>query len=183
MNIALSEFNRFFVDYQERLVHFASAYIRNQAVAEDCVIEALTSLWLKRDSLPEELNMLSWVLTVVRNKCIDYLRKEQKHLHPDNSDKSWAYQERMAALENFDPKEIFSTEIRQIIDATLNSLPEQTRQIFVLSTYENKRHSDIAKATNLTAAGVEYHIYKAKAALRVALRDYLPSMILFVYFC
>lgn len=183
MDIALSEFNRFFIDYQERLVHFASAYIRNQAVAEDCVIEALTSLWLKRNSLPDELNMLSWVLTVIRNKCIDYLRKEQKHLHPGNDDKSWANQERISALENFDPKEIFSAEIKQIIDVTLDSLPEQTRRIFVLSFYENKRHSDIAKATDLTVAGVEYHIYKAKAALRVALRDYLPSIILFVYFC
>lgn len=183
MNISLSEFNRFFIDYQERLVRFASTYIRNDAVAEDCVIEAVTSLWLKRESLPDDLDRLAWVVTVVRNKCIDYLRKEQKNYHPDNDDASWAKQERMTALEDLDPKEIFSAEIRQIIDATLNSLPEQTRRIFVLSVYENKRHSEIAKATNLTVAGVEYHIYKAKAALRVALRDYLPSIILFVYFC
>ncbi len=164
-------------------MRFASTYIRNDAVAEDCVIEAVTSLWLKRDSLPDDLNRLAWVVTVVKNKCIDYLRKEQRNDHPDNDDASWARQERVAALEDFNPDEIFTAEIRQIVDRTLATLPEQTRRIFILSAYDNKPHADIAKATGLTVAGVEYHIYKAKAALRVALRDYLPAMALFVYFC
>lgn len=183
MPIDLKDFNQFFVDYQERLIHFATAYVRNEAVAEDCVIESMTSLWLKRDTLSEQQNLLSWVLTVIKNKCIDYLRKEQKNLHIDNSDSSWEMKERLAGLESFRPDEIFTQEIRDIIDRTLESLPSQTRQIFVLSVYENKKHSEIAQVMHLSVAGVEYHIYKAKDALRVALRDYLPAMALFVYLC
>ena len=91
--------------------------------------------------------------------------------------------ERLAGLESFRPDEIFTQEIRDLIDRTLENLPPQTRQIFMLSVYENKKHSEIAQFMHLSVAGVEYHIYKAKDALRVALRDYLPAMALFVYLC
>ena len=179
MPIDLKDFNQFFVDYQERLIHFATAYVRNEAVAEDCVIESMTSLWLKRDTLPEQQNLLSWVLTVIKNKCIDYLRKEQKNLHIDNSDSRWEMKERLAGLESFRPDEIFTQEICKRSDEAKDA----ARQIFVLSVYENKKHSEIAHVMHLSVAGVEYHIYKAKDALRVALRDYLPAMALFVYLC
>ncbi len=183
MPIELTAFNQFFLGYQERLIRFASAYVRDEAVAEDCVIESLASLWLKRDALSDLSAALPWVLTVIKNKCIDHLRREQKHLHVDDSDAFWEMGERLAGLESFNPNEIFSQEIRDIIDHTLESLSPQTRQIFELSVYENKRHSDIAQIMHMTVAGVEYHIYKAKGALRMALRDYLPAIVLFTYLC
>lgn len=183
MPIELRDFNLFFLGYQERLIRFASAYVRDEAVAEDIVIESLATLWSKRETLSDLSAVLPWILTVIKNKCIDHLRREQKHLHVDDSDASWELNERLTGLEAFNPDETSTQEIRDIVDRTLESLPSQTRQIFVLSVYENKRHSDIAQMMHMTTAGVEYHIYKAKGALRVALRDYLPALVLFTYLC
>lgn len=38
MTIDLNFFNKFFIDYQQRFVHFACTYVHDEAVAEDFVI-------------------------------------------------------------------------------------------------------------------------------------------------
>lgn len=39
MSIDLNAFNKFFIDYQQRFVHFACTYVHDEAVAEDFVVE------------------------------------------------------------------------------------------------------------------------------------------------
>jgi RNA polymerase sigma-70 factor (ECF subfamily) len=41
-----------------------------------------------------------------------------------------------------------------------------------MSRFENKTRKEIADELNMTSKGVEYHISKALAALRVNLKDY-----------
>ena len=57
--------------------------------------------------------------------------------------------------------EVFTKEIQEIVDRTLDALPEQTRKIFVMSRNENKSHKEIAELLDITTKGVEFHISKA----------------------
>lgn len=82
-------------------------------------------------------------------------------------------------LEDFEPYEVFTKEIQEIVDRTLDALPEQTRKIFVMSRNENKSHKEIAELLDITTKGVEFHISKATRTLRLALKDYLPVSLLF----
>ena len=41
----LNSFNQFFIDYQQRFVHFAYTYVHDKAIAEDLVIEAMMYYW------------------------------------------------------------------------------------------------------------------------------------------
>ena len=88
---------------------------------------------------------------------------------------SWELSNRIATLEELEPNEIFTAEIQEIVNRTLETLPEQTRRIFAMSRYENKSHKEIADLLNMTTKGVEYHINKATKVLRIALKDYLPT--------
>ena len=45
MTIDLNFFNKFFIDYQQRFVHFACTYVHDEAVAEDFVIESMMYYW------------------------------------------------------------------------------------------------------------------------------------------
>lgn len=44
-NSELTAFNKLFSDYKERFVRFAYTYVRDQAVAEDFVIDSLIYYW------------------------------------------------------------------------------------------------------------------------------------------
>ena len=52
MTIDLNFFNKFFIDYQQRFVHFACTYVHDEAVAEDFVIESMMYYWENKDRLP-----------------------------------------------------------------------------------------------------------------------------------
>ena len=179
-----NNFNQFFIDYQRRFIHFASTYVHDEAVAEDFVIESIMYFWENKERLPSDINIPAYVLTVLKHKCIDYLRNQQGRQMA--SDKifqiySWELSNRIATLEELEPNEIFTAEIQEIVNRTLETLPEQTRRIFAMSRYENKSHKEIADLLNMTTKGVEYHINKATKVLRIALKDYLPTTLLLFF--
>lgn len=184
MTFDLNTFNHFFINYQQRFVHFAITYVRDEIVAEDIVIESIMYYWENRERLPVNTNIPAYVLTAVKHKCIDYLRRQQ--IWQDASDEisqiyAWDLLSRITTLEDFEPDEVFTKEIQEIVDKTLEGLPEQTRRIFMMSRYENKPHKEIADLLDITTKGVEFHISKATKVLRVALKDYLPVSLFFFY--
>ena len=83
-------------------------------------------------------------------------------------------------LEACDPEELFSSEAQRLIDETLESLPEKTRTIFIMSRYENKSHKEIAEHLDLSTKSIEFHISKALGVLRKRLKDYLPFFLIFL---
>lgn len=185
MAFNLSDFNQFFLEYQQRFVHFAVTYVHDEAVAEDIVIESMMYYWENKERLAADTNIPAYVLTAIKHKCIDHLRHRQ--LHQEISDEisrlyAWELSSRILSLEEFEPGEIFTREIQEIVDAVLSALPEQTRRIFVMSRYENKSHKEIAESLGITTKGVEFHISKATKVLRLALKDYLPAALLFSIF-
>ena len=133
---------------------------------------------LKADS-----NIPAYILTIIKNKCINYLQHIQ--IKEDVNERlknhaEWELNTRISTLEACNPEELFSTEVREIINHTLASLPKQTRQIFIMSRYENKSHKEIAETLDMTTKGVEYHIAQALKKLHANLKDYLPFILFFL---
>lgn len=183
--IDLKSFNQFFTEYQQRFVYFACTYVHNEAVAEDFVIEAMMYYWENKDRLSADTNIPAYVLTTIKHKCIDYLRHQQ--IRQDATDEisqlyAWELSSRIVSLEDFEPNNIFTTEILTIVNKTLNTLPVQSKQIFIMSRYENKSYKEIALLVNMTPKGVEFHIAKVTKVLRLALKDYLPASLFFFHF-
>lgn len=73
----LASFNKFFTENQHRFIRFAWTYTRDEVVAEDIVMESLMAYWENRDHMTPEINPAAYVLTVVKNKCLNYLRHLQ----------------------------------------------------------------------------------------------------------
>ncbi|MCZ2656520.1 RNA polymerase sigma-70 factor [Bacteroides fragilis] len=172
----LIRFNKFFSENQQRFIRFAWTYTRDEIVAEDIVMEALMSYWENRLKISSEINPSAYVLTVVKNKCLNHLRHLQ--LVNEVSDRvsshsEWELSNRIATLDACEPSALFAGEVQNIIDHVISCLSANTARIFVLSRYENKSHKEIAEIMGMTVKGVEFHISKATKELRVALKDYL----------
>jgi RNA polymerase sigma-70 factor (ECF subfamily) len=58
------------------------------------------------------------------------------------------------------------------LHAALRSLPERTRDIFVLRVFEEQKTADVASALGISTRAVEVHYAKALALLSVAVRDH-----------
>jgi RNA polymerase sigma-70 factor, ECF subfamily len=177
-------FNEIYNRYYRKCFLFAKSYVHNVAVADDFASEAMMKLWENFDGADDIINIQAFLLTVVKNLSINYLRSEQLKLHAHETILSNTQKEiefRISTLESCDPDILFSTEVRTIFEKTLASLPEKTRLVFVMSRIEDKTNKEIAKELGISVKGVDYHVARALKALRVTLKDYLPALIFLLY--
>lgn len=171
-----TDFDKLYTSYYRRAFCFAKSYTHDDLAAEDLAAEALFSYW-KMLSSGKASPSDALFLTILKNKSLDYLRHEMVRQSALDTLQETGLRDleiRISTLEACDPDELFSAEVRTILQTTLQKLPEQTRIIFQLSRIENKSVKEIAETTGLTVKGVEYHLTKALKIMRIALKDYLP---------
>lgn len=177
-------FTQLFNKYKEPFTCFALSYIQDREAAEDIFMDAMLYYWERIDTIPQDTNIPGYILTVVKHKCLNYLRHinikdEAEAQILDMNERIINF--RISTLEACNPQELFSKEIQDIIDNTLNNLPELTSSIFAKSRYENKTNAEIAKEMAISIKTVEYHISKVIKKLRMALKDYI--VIIFTAIC
>ena len=183
-NVIVNSFNEIYTSYYKKSFFFAKSYVHDDLAAEDIASDSLIKLWEKLKT--EKIDYIEpLLLTILKNKALDYLKHEEVKRTAFESMADWQQQElsiRISTLESCDPNEIFSDEVESIIRETLKSLSDQTRQAFLLSRFENKSNKEIAEQMGISVKGVEYHISKALKALRITLKDYLPLFYFFFYY-
>lgn len=178
------DFDILYKQFYRKAFYFTKSYVHDELVAEDITSESLVKLWeqLRRIEIrhPEV-----FLLTILKNKSLDYLKheiiketafEELKSIHQEELDM------RISMLEACDPEEVFTAEIQQIVENTLAQFPEQTRLIFEMSRFGNKSNKEIAEELGYTIKNVEYHISKVLKSLRISLKDYLPLFYFFFFF-
>lgn len=179
----LKNFNSLFENYFQRFVHFACSYVKETKVAEDITMEAFMSYWENRYRLTPDTNPPAYILTIIKNKSISHLRHMQTHnIVTDKLTEhyAWKLNLQISTLEACNPEQIFSTEVQTIVHEVLKNLPDRTVEIFKLSRFEKLSHKAIAERMNITTKGVEFHISKALKIMRIALKDYNPSIIMLI---
>lgn len=176
------DFQKLYEKWYLKSFTFVKAYVQDEMIAEDLVSESIVKLWglMKEKEIETPQSLL---LTILKNKALDYLRRDAMRQHIEE-ELANAYRVehslRIASLEACEPENIFVGEITQIIDATLDTLPEQTRDIFRMSRYDGLTVKEISQQTGITPKAVEYHITRSLKVLRVNLKDYLPIAAFFL---
>jgi RNA polymerase sigma-70 factor (ECF subfamily) len=179
----IRSFNSLFNEYYKQFVHFATGYVKEVETAEDFVSEAFTQYWENKESLASTTYPQAYILTIIKNKCLNYLQHQKIHQRVSAELKEhseWILQTKISTLEACDPEFIFSTELQQIIDETLNKLPQKTRKIFFLNRIHGYTYKEIAEITNMSQKAIEYHISKALHQLRFSLSDFLLFILILV---
>lgn len=103
-------FSRFFRENQEKFLAFAYSYIRSWAEAEDILMESMISLWECRDRWEEDKGLHALLLTIIKNKALNYLEHEQTRLRIEedlNSHRQRELDLRIATLKDCEPDKIF----------------------------------------------------------------------------
>lgn len=178
---AFSSFNEIYQKYREPFTKLAISYVGDRSIAEDFVTDSFIAYWENRNKLPSNANVPAYILVSLKNKCLTYLtrlRKEQEVIDSIKSQYQWELDFQIASLEACDPQEIFSEEVWQLVNDAIRSLPEKTKEIFLLSRMEYLTNREIAEQLDVSIKTVEFHVGKALKVMRVALKDYLPVFFL-----
>lgn len=160
---------RSYIEYCEKLVHFATVYLGSRQEAENVVQNFFLYLLEKDGDMDEIKSMRDFLFHGVKNRCIDHLRVHTKR---ENSKVSiddtvmGAMTLAAAASEKFDEFDSTYQELEKMIDAAVEALPEKSRRIFVMSRTEGMSHKQIAEALGVAPSTVNNQIYTAMNKIR-----------------
>lgn len=151
--------------------------MKDEEVVKDIVQDVFVSLYIKRQELPADINVIGYLSNAVKYKVSTWLRdklaKAPHHL-------TLLRQQQQAELTQ--PDVYDRRALQQQIRAGIDTLPEKCRQAFVLNHYEHLSYKAIAQEMGISVKTVEKHISKALQVLRRELNEeqYVRLFILFL---
>ena len=160
-------------EWGEKLHLFAYSYVHSFEVAEDLVQDVFLKILEQNMDLSGYRNAGSLLYTILRNKCRDYIKhKRVEESHIGDVAESNYLKASKYALEDESIKIITDNEIRKILRSAIDSLPGQTREVFILSKFKDKKYQEIADMLGISSRQVEYHIAKAMSLLKERMGEY-----------
>jgi RNA polymerase sigma-70 factor, Bacteroides expansion family 1 len=169
------DFDKIYLLYFSRLHRFAKEYVLNDEDAENIVQDVFMQLWEKRDVLNVQVNLASYLFSLVKNRCLDYLRHK---IVIEEYQKTLSL--KLIALEQFDYNHSSEDEIELVVTNAIDKLPERCREIFVKSRLEGKKYKEIAEDLSLSVSTIETQMGIALKKLRVELKDYLLLLVFLI---
>lgn len=167
-------FSTLFFQFFSPLCVFAHRYIERRETCEDIVQETFFKIWKNRKGIEINTSSRNFLLTSVRNSCIDYLRKQE-------TEQSWQQREIAKSSANANEDLYSVVELEQMLNAALAKLPEKVRTVFEQNRFDGKTYSEIALEHQISVKTVEAYMTKALKHLRIELKDYLPLALLLLW--
>lgn len=160
-------FRQLFERYAGRVRAYMIRKGADPATAEELAQETLLTVWRKAGLYSSEKGSLStWIFTIARNLRIDRLRKEVAWQELSDTIVETLPSEDMA------PDDAASDRQREKrVQAVLQSLSPEQRQVVELAYIEGLSHSDIAVRLSLPLGTVKSRMRLAYQKVRTALKD------------
>ena len=163
-----SVFDAVYRHYFKKLCAFCSQYIPDLEETEEIIQETMVWLWENRLTLKAELTLKSLLFTIVKNKALNRI----SHYEIKQKVHEEIHQKYESTFEN--PDFYVQDELFRMYRQTLEKMPKDIRETFLMNRDRSLTHKEIAAILNVSPQTVNYRIGQALKMLRQALKDYLP---------
>lgn len=148
----------FVAAYSDSLVRFAYSILRSAPAAEDVAAEAIAILFAKPRHFPDEARLRAYLYKTVRSKAMDYLRRHKNETPLEDLEN---------VLGGGDPAQsLLKKERDAAVYACLQRLPEQYRQVLVLTYFEDFSVREVCAITKLSSKQVYNLLTRARSSLK-----------------
>ena len=164
-----ADIRELFLKYYRPLCLYALHYLKDADAAEDVVQEAFTAWWQK-DADTQVGNVRSYLYTMVRNRCIDQLRRDKTVELPGPRD----LEGQLTDEEAFD-----RSAVEARLWAAVEALPEMRRRCLIMAKRDGMSYKEIADELGLSENTVRNHISRALETLREGRKQMIDLIFLF----
>jgi RNA polymerase sigma-70 factor (family 1) len=164
-------FDRCFRDLYPALCKFARTYLKEEEASADLVQECFLKLWERGNLVDHTDHLQSFLYSIVRNKCIDVLRRKsvmQKRVG------EYTYLANQWGEDEIG--EVIRSETTRQLYAALEELPEDIREVVKRHYFNGEGYSAIAVDLNTTYSTVAQ---RRDRAVKILKRSIQRTWILF----
>lgn len=144
--------------YHIRIFNFYLNLTQNRDISSDLTQSVFLRVLKYRKSYNSKMEFKAWIYQIARNNYRDHLKKNKilfsgyKKLEEIEDD---SYQE----IERGNERE-------QILNKAIKKLPEEMREIIVLSKFQQLKYCEISKILNISVPNVKVRVHRALLKLK-----------------
>ena len=161
-----------FLETGTSLCHYAFQITGDLFLSEEVVQDVFVRLWEQRRTIIIQGSAKAYLYQAVHNESVNSAVKQKALKNSVSqlvSDESWQMIEDNYHVDGFVIEHLEAEDTGKIIDQIIEKLPSQSREIFLLSRFENKSNLEIAGLLNLSVSTVKTQIYRAIDKIREGL--------------
>jgi RNA polymerase sigma-70 factor, ECF subfamily len=147
--------------------------------AEDVVQEAFISACGKMTSFEGRSKLSTWLYRITTNAALMRLRKRRDDTvsldEPQTTDEGDLLPRQLGDWDIDPSRQALSLELRQVMEAAVESLPPSLRVAFVLRDIQGLNTQEAAEALDITESALKVRLHRARLALRERLAGYLAD--------
>ena len=157
--------------YNQRIFRAARSVVRNDSEAEDVVQETFVRAYRHLASFEERSSLGTWLTRIAVHEALARVRRSRLF---DGEGELPLARSAQAGPE----EQVSSRELRSLLVAAIDSLPEGLRTVFVLRDVEGLSTLEACEVLELTPEAVRVRLHRARAALRRGIDEELGTEVL-----
>lgn len=152
--MSYDEFCSIWIPLGENLLTTATSLLGSRQEAEDALQDLYIKLWTQKDTLDNVYNPAGYATRVLKNLCIDRLRKTR----PEEE-----FPEEIIGPES---PPVEQAETIKRVSAAIQELPQSQRMILEMRTMRGMSYEDITEETGMSGLTLRVLLSKARKTLR-----------------
>ena len=155
-----ASFEQLFRDNYGKAYYLALRILHDDEASKDVVADAFELVWRRlQDSDVDKLS--SYLLTAVKNVCLDYIRKQNIR------NRYVLASVQAVGKQSFNPEEVDLHEEKiQTIMRSLDELTPRNQQIVTMCYVQRKKYREVAEELGISESAVKKHIMQALSYMR-----------------
>jgi RNA polymerase sigma-70 factor (ECF subfamily) len=171
-----------FAVHRGAMLRFARRKIRDEALAEDTVQDALLAALTARDSFQGQSAVRTWLIGILNHKIQDAFRRETRYVKLDAHDDEGDGDERLERAASVQPlssdddepsREVARRRMHAALVEEVERLPAGLKSVFLMQAIEGVATADVCRALNITEANVWVRLHRARKRLSERLAPHL----------
>ena len=155
------QFCDIYLPLTEGLYRVAYYLLESEQDAKDAVQDLFIKLWDSRETLDNVHNPMGYSIRLLKNQCIDSLRKKSRLARADLTDE-------IASDDTADGPQAAREQTERLMRA-VRKLPEKQRKVLELKMLHGMSNEQISQETGMSNLAVRVMISRARAKIKEAL--------------
>ena len=151
------QFTQIYLPFSGKMYALAYNLLRNRDEARDCVQDVYSELWIKRDTIEPDKPPLPFVLTMVRNNCLDRLKSRSTQADDETLE---------TLLDHNTENQIEAASDLNAVIQLIDKLPSDQQTVLRLRTIDGLEIDQIQELTRFSRENIYTLLSRARKTLK-----------------
>jgi len=151
--------------HNQRIYRAARAVIKDEADTEDVMQQAYINAFTHLSQFQDRSQFSTWLTGITVHEALARRRKRKPEETPED------VMETLTSPQPDPERQAYAAELRRVLEAAVDSLPETYRLVFMLRDIEGLSTSETAAGLELGDEAVKTRLHRARAMVRSAITE------------